>query len=97
MVTYISWKDAQARVRHEPVIFAEVVSHDRHGQKLEIHVMVPTSRGVHEAERDDTGRIPGEKVDEVIGRIAAAHKVRYAVIRGAEDHWPPDWVVQRAE
>ena len=94
MVNYISWKEAQARVQHEPVIFAEVLSHHREGQKLEVHVMAPTSRGVHELERADTGRLPGEKVDELIARIAAEHGVRYATIRRAEDHWPPDWVVR---
>jgi hypothetical protein len=35
----------------------------------------------------------GEDVDAAIARIAAAHGVRYAAIRGPEDHWPPDWSV----
>ena len=92
MVTYISWKDAQTRVREEPVIFAEVVSQERGGQKLEVHVMVPTDRGLHEAERNDTGHITGEAVDRLIERIAVKHRVRYAAMRGAEDHWPPEWM-----
>jgi len=56
MVDFISWHEAQARAKDEPVVFAEVVSDDPEGQKLEIHVMTPTVRGLHEAERDDTQR-----------------------------------------
>jgi hypothetical protein len=92
MVNFISWREAQARVGEEPVIFAEVMSEAPEGQKLEIHVMRPTSKGLHEAERDDTGHIPGGEVRKFIARLAAARNVRYAAIRGAEDHWPPEWV-----
>ncbi len=97
MVSFVSWREAKARVREEPVIFAEVVSDARECKKLEIHVMTPTSRGLHEAERDDTGCIPGEEVRGVVARIATARNVRYAAIRGAEDHWPPEWVEGRAQ
>jgi hypothetical protein len=93
MVTYISWDNAKLRAREEPVIFAEVMSHGPQGQEIEIHVMRPTRHGLHEVERDDPGRMSGEDVDAAIARIAAAHGVRYAAIRGAEDHWPPDWSV----
>lgn len=95
MVQYIGWKVAQARVREEPVIFAEVTSRGPEGQKLEVHVMVPTSAGVHEVERDDTGRLASEQAEEVIAQIAEEHKVRYATIRRVQDAWPPDWLLRK--
>ena len=97
MVSFVSWREAKARVREEPVVFAEVVSDAPECKKLEIHVMYPTSRGLHEAERDDTGCIPGEEVQDLVARIATARNVRYATIRGAEDHWPPEWVGARTQ
>jgi hypothetical protein len=95
MVDFISWHEAQARAKDEPVVFAEVVSDDPEGQSLEIHVMTPTVRGLHEAQRDDTGRIPRDQVHAFVGRIAAERNVRYATIRSAEDQWPPEWIQQR--
>ena len=94
MVTYISWKEARARVVREPVIFAEVMIRRPEGQKLEVHVMMPSPTGPYEVERDDTGRLMGEEVDALIASVAAEHGVRYATIRGAEDDWPPEWLAQ---
>jgi hypothetical protein len=96
MVQYIGWKEAQARVREEPVIFAEVLVRDPGGQKLEVHVMVPMGDSVHEVERDDTGRIPAERAEALIARIAAERNIRYATMRRAEDAWPPDWLTKPA-
>ena len=53
-------------VRHEPVVFAEVMTEGRREPSLEVHVMSPVRGGLHELERDDTGPVPGEKVRELV-------------------------------
>lgn len=95
MVEFISWEEAMERVRHEPVLFAEVMSEDRDTLSLELHVMHPGSRGAVEFERDDTGGIPIRQVHDVLRRIAADNDVRYAAIHRAEKQWPPDGLAPR--
>jgi hypothetical protein len=91
MVQFVSWERAQELVRQEPVVFVEIMTGAAGRPSLEVHVMYPTREGLQEAERDDTGPVRDEKVRELVTRIAAARNVRYAAIRGAEDHWPPAW------
>lgn len=91
MVDFVTWQKAKELVRREPVLFAEIMGETPETQTLEVHVMTPTGAGLHELERDDTGAVPGEKVHDLLARIAAARRVRYAAIRGAEDEWPPRW------
>ncbi len=91
MVDFVSWREAKDLVQREPVLFAEIMAQTPETQSLEIHVMTPTGAGLHEIERDDTGAMPGEKVHDLLARIAAARNVRYAAIGRAEDEWPPRW------
>jgi hypothetical protein len=53
--------------------------------------MSPSGVHLHEIERDDTGLVSLEDIQDVVARIAASRNVRYAAIRRAEDRWPPPW------
>jgi hypothetical protein len=91
MVDFVNRERAKELVRREPVVFAEIMGEVMGAPSLEVHVMRPTATGLHEVERDDTGPVAGETVDELVARIAAARGVRYATIYPAEDSWPPPW------
>ena len=91
MVEFVSRERATELVRSEPVVFAEIMGEATGAPSLEVHVMRPTRRGLHEVERDATGPVPGETVPELVARIAAARGARYATIYPAEDRWPPPW------
>jgi hypothetical protein len=94
MVQFISRKKAMELVRSEPVVFAEIVSRSVGGPSLEVHVMHPVPHGAYEVERDDTGPVSSENVEQLISRIAAARGCRYATIYPAEENWPPPWAAQ---
>jgi hypothetical protein len=88
---FVDRERAKDLVRTEPVVFAEIMGEGMGEQSLEVHVMRPGAGGLYEVERDDTGPIPGETVQALVARIAAAHRCRYATIYPAEDRWPPPW------
>jgi hypothetical protein len=94
MVDFISPERAKDLVRTEPVVFAEVMDKSKSARSLEVHVMRPTAGGVYEVERDDTGPVASESVEQLVARIAAARSCRYATIYPAEDRWPPPWADQ---
>jgi len=91
MVDFIGWQKAEELARTEPVVFVEIMGEAPGARSLEVHVMSPGGVHLHEFERDDTGLVPLEDIQEVVGRIAASRKVRYAAICRAEDRWPPPW------
>lgn len=91
MVEFIGWQRAEELARTEPVIFVEIMGEAPGARSLEVHVMSPNGRHLHELERDDTGLVALEDIQEVVGRIAASRNVRYAAIGRAEDRWPPPW------
>jgi len=76
-------------------VFAEVVNDEPGGQTLQVHIMTPTTGGLHEAERDDTSRAPARSGARAHRTIATAQSVRYAMIRSAEDQWTPEWIKGR--
>lgn len=91
ILDFVDRERAKELVRKEPVVFAEIMGEGMGEQSLEVHVMRPGADGIYEVERDDTGPIPGETVQALVARIAAAHRCRYATIYPAEDCWPPQW------
>ena len=91
MVNFVGWQKAQELARAEPVIFVEILGEAPGARSLEVHVMSPSGKHLHELERDDTGLVPLEDIEDVVARIAASRNVRYATIRRAEDRWPPPW------
>lgn len=91
VLDFVNHERAKELVRKEPVVFAEIMGEGMGEQSLEVHVMRPGADGLYEVERDDTGPVPGETVQALVARIAAAHRCRYATIYPAEDHWPPPW------
>ena len=91
MVNFVGWQKAQELARAEPVIFVEILGEAPGARSLEVHVMSPSGVHLYELERDDTGLVPLEDIEEVVARIAASRNVRYATIRRAEDRWPPSW------
>lgn len=91
MVNFVSFERAKELVRHEPVVFAEIMSERPDAESLELHVMYRYGVRLHEAERDDTGPVPKGSVRDVVARVAAARDVRYATIYQAEEQWPPPW------
>lgn len=91
MVGFVGWQKAQELARAEPVIFVEILGEAPGARSLEVHVMSPSGVHLYELERDDTGLVPLEDIEEVVARIAASRNVRYATIRRAEDRWPPSW------
>jgi len=94
MVDFISREQAKDLVRNEPVVFAEVMDKTAGMRSLEVHVMRPSAGGLYEVERDDTGPVASESVEQLVSRIAAARGCRYATIYPAEDRWPPPWADQ---
>lgn len=94
MVDFIPKDRAKDLVRSEPVVFAEVMDKTSGAHSLEVHVMRPTTGGVYEVERDDTGPLASETIEQLVARIAAARGCRYATIYPAEDRWPPPWADQ---
>jgi len=88
---FVDRERAKDLVLKEPVVFAEIMGEGMGEQSLEVHVMCPDVDGPYEAQRDDTGPVPGETVQALVARIAAAHRCRYATIYPAEDRWPPPW------
>lgn len=91
MVNFIGWQRAQELARVEPVIFVEIMGEASGARSLEVHVMSPSGKHLHELERNDTGLVALEDIQDVVARIAASRNVRYAAIRRAEDRWPPPW------
>jgi hypothetical protein len=91
VVHFVDPDCAKVLVRSEPVVFAEVMAGAAPAQALEVHVMCPTSKGLYEVERDDTGPVSSETVHALVERIALAHRCRYATICPAEERWPPAW------
>jgi len=91
VLDFVDHERAKELVRTEPVVFAEIMGEGMGKQSLEVHVMRPGADGLYEVERDDTGPVPGETVQALVARIAAAHCCRYATIYPAEDRWPPAW------
>jgi hypothetical protein len=91
MVDFIGWQKAMELAHAEPVIFVEIMGEAPGARSLEVHVMSPSGVHLHELERDDTGLVPLEDIQDVVARIAASRNVRYAAIRRAEDRWPPPW------
>lgn len=91
MVNFVGWQKAQELARVEPVIFVEIMGEAPGARSLEVHVMSPSGKRLHELERDDTGLVSLDDIEAVVAGIAASHNVRYASIRRAEDRWPPPW------
>jgi hypothetical protein len=94
-VAFVAPERAKDLVRGEPVVFAEIVGDGGDESSLEVHVLRRAGHYIYEIERDDTGPIPGETVQALVARIAAAHHCRYATIYPAEDRWPPCWAFLR--
>ena len=90
-VMFIDPEQAKRLVRDEPVVFAEIVGRTNGESSLEVHVLRRSGQSLYEVERDDTGAVPGETVEALVARIAAAHRCRYATVYPAEDQWPPSW------
>lgn len=95
MVEFIGREQAKKRARKEPVIFVEIMGEANGQRSLEVHVMRPGAEGLYEVERDDTGLVPGETIEQLVNRIAADNGCRYATIYPAEDRWPPPWAARR--
>jgi hypothetical protein len=91
-VAFVSWHQAKELARVESVVFAEVLGSDDGALSLEIHVMHPHGKGLHEAQRDDTGPVAVTAVRQRVAQVAAENGCRYAAIGSAEKDWPPDWV-----
>ena len=91
MVDFISWEKAKELAHAEPVAFVEIMGEAPGARSLEVHIMSQSGVHLHEIERDDTGLVSLEDIQDVVARIAASRNVRYAAIRRAEDRWPPLW------
>lgn len=94
MVEFIGRKKARDLAREEAVIFVEIMGEAKGARNLEVHVMRPTPEGLYEVERDDTGLIPGDSIEQLVERVATAHGCRYATIYPAENDWPPPWAAR---
>ena len=90
-VEFVPWQRAQQLAQAEPVVFAEIVGADDGSRNLEIHVMQPYGKRLHEAQRESTESIPVSEVRARVAQVAAEHGCRYAAISRAEKDWPPEW------
>lgn len=95
MVHFVDPESAKLLARRETVVFAEVMKGPLAERPLEVHVMRPTTDGLYEVERDDTGYVTPERARSLVARIAGEHGCRYATIYPAEDRWPPPWASRR--